>query len=261
MDESMSRFGNLEFGESPRSDAQEKARVKDEGFYLSEANSFFEDGRFEQALRSYAKALEQNPKSAAAWTGQVRMLIELGEFKEAKLWAEKALAIFPREGDLLAAKAVALARSGDAKGALAFSDAAMEVEGGTPYIWVARGDVLLARNEKRAAYCFEKAVLLARDHWLWPWLCSRVHLFYKQTAQALKFAQQALALDAARAIIWQQLGRCEMALGLESKAQQSLARAKELDPGCPDLERLNLELGKSSFFARLWRLFSLGNAT
>src|SRR4051812_46775730 len=189
MDESMSRFGKLEFGESPRSDTQERARVKDESFYILEANSFFESGRFEQALRSYAKALEQNPKSAGAWTGQVRMLIELGEFKEAKLWAEKALAIFPREGDLLAAKAVALARSGDAKGALAFSDAAMEVEGGSPYIWVARGDVLLARKEKRAAYCFEKAVLVAREHWLWPWLCSRVHLFYKQTAQALKFAQ------------------------------------------------------------------------
>ena len=27
----------------------------------------------------------------AAWTGQVRMLIELGEFREAKLWADKAL--------------------------------------------------------------------------------------------------------------------------------------------------------------------------
>jgi tetratricopeptide (TPR) repeat protein len=257
----MSRFGNLEFGDTPRSDAHEMARTKDEAFYLGEANSFFESGRFEQALRAYAKALEQNPKSAAAWTGQVRMLIELGEFKEAKLWAEKALGLFPREGDLLAAKAVALARSGDAKGALAFSDAAMEVETGTPYIWVARGDVLLARKEKRAAYCFEKALLLARDHWLWPWLASRVHLFYKQTAQALKFAQQALSLDAARAIVWQQLGRCEMALGLEAKAQQSFARAKELDHDCPDLERLNLELGKTSFFRRLLRRFSLGNAT
>jgi tetratricopeptide (TPR) repeat protein len=260
MDQSMSRFGNLEFGESPRSNAREAARIKDEGFYLSEANSFFEAGRFEQALRSFAKALEQNPKSAPAWTGQVRMLIELGEFKEAKLWAEKALALFPREGDLLAAKAVALARCGDGKAALAFSDASMEVENGTPYVWVARGDVLLARKEKRAGYCFEKALLLARDHWLWPWLASRVHLFYKQTAQALKYAQQALAMDAARAIIWQQLGRCEMALGLEAKAQQSFARAKELDPECPDLERLNLELGKTSFLTRLMRRFSFGGA-
>jgi tetratricopeptide (TPR) repeat protein len=254
----MSRFGNLEFGDSPQSDAQAHAhsQVKDEPYYLREANEAFASGRFEQALRSFAKALEQNPKNAAAWTGQVRMLIELGEFKEAKLWAEKALAIFPREGELLAAKAVALARSGDGKGALAFSDASMEVEASTPYIWLARGDVLLARKEKRAAYCFEKAILLARDHWLWPWLASRVHMFYAQTAQALKFAQQALAIDAARAIIWQQLGRCEAALGLSSKAQQSFERARELDRDCPDLDRLSMELGNQSFFSRLLRRFS-----
>jgi tetratricopeptide (TPR) repeat protein len=185
------------------------------------------------------------------------MLIELGEFREAKLWAEKALAIFPREGELLAAKAVALARTGDGKAALAFSDASMEVETSTPYIWLARGDVLLARKEKRATYCFEKAILLARDHWLWPWLASRVHTFYKQTAQALKFAQQALALDAVRAIIWQQLGRCEAALGLASKAQQSFERARELDRDCPELHQLTAELNSESFFDRLLRRFSI----
>jgi tetratricopeptide (TPR) repeat protein len=254
----VSRFGNLEFGDSPRSDAQAQgeARIKDEVFYLNEAVALFERGHFEQALRAYAKALEQNPKSAVAWTGQVRMLIELGEYKEAKLWAEKALALFPREGELLAAKAVALARGGDAKGALAFSDASMEVEAGTPYIWLARGDVLMARKEKRAEYCFEKALLIARDHWLWPWLASRIHLFHQKSAQALKFAQQALALDAARAIIWQQLGRCELALGLESKAQQSFERARELDRDCPDLERLTLEIGKDGFFTRLFKRFA-----
>src|SRR5436190_12254463 len=247
----MSRFGNLEFGENPRSDVESRAQNKDEAFYINEAAQFFESGRFENALRSFAKALEQNPKSAAGWTGQVRMLIELGEFKEAKLWAEKALALFPREGELLAAKAVALARIGDTKGALAFSDASMEVEANTPYIWLARGDVLLARKEKRAAYCFEKAILLARDHWLWPWLASRVHAFYRQTAQALKFAQQALGLDPVRAIIWQQLGRCEAALGLASKAQQSFERARELDRDCPELDKLTVELNRESFFDRL----------
>jgi tetratricopeptide (TPR) repeat protein len=253
----MSRFGNLEFGDSPQSDAQMQSQpgVKDEPYYLREASEAFESGRFEHALRSYAKALEQNPKSAAAWTGQVRMLIELGEYREAKLWAEKALVLYPREGELLAAKAVALARSGNSKDALAFSDASMEVETSTPYIWLARGDVLLARKEKRAAYCFEKALLLARDHWLWPWLASRVHMFYRQSAQALKFAQQALALDAARAIIWQQLGRCEAALGLSSKAQQSFERARELDRECPELDQLTVELNRESLFDRLVRRF------
>src|SRR5882757_10617886 len=93
------------------------------------------------------------------------MLIELGEFREAKLWADKALERFPQWPELLAAKAVALGRSGDLDSALAFSDASIEERGDTPYVWLARGDVLLARAESRANYWFEKALLLAQNDW------------------------------------------------------------------------------------------------
>src|SRR5213078_3430249 len=108
-------------------------------------------------------------QNAAAWTCQVRMLIELGEFREARLWADKALERFPHEPDLLAAKAVALARSGDLQGALSFSDAAIEERGDTPYVWLARADVLLARHEPRADYCLEKALRLAPGDWFIGW--------------------------------------------------------------------------------------------
>ena len=145
----MSRFVNLEFGDESENQSQpaEKALVKDEAYYVAEARTAFETGNFEQALRFYSKVLEFNPQNAAAWTGQVRMLIELGEYREAKLWADKALERFPNEPELLAAKAVALGRSGDLQGALAFSDASIEERGDTPYVWLARGDVMLAREE------------------------------------------------------------------------------------------------------------------
>src|SRR6185436_12108099 len=119
----------------------------------------------ESALRLYSKVLEYDPLDTNAWTGQVRMLIELGEFREAKLWADKALERFPHHPELLAAKAVALGRSGDLQGALAFSDAAIEERGDTPYVWLARADVLLAREETRADYCLEEALLLAPRNW------------------------------------------------------------------------------------------------
>ena len=93
----MSRFGNLELaGESEDQwQPQQKALVKDEAYYFGEARPAFETGNFELALRFYSKVLEYNPKNAAAWTAQVRMLIELGEFREAKFWADKALERFP----------------------------------------------------------------------------------------------------------------------------------------------------------------------
>ena len=124
----MSRFVNLEFGdESERHSPEPQSGLgKDETYYLGEARSAFENGKFETALRYFSKVLEFNPRNPAAWTGQVQMLIEMGECHEAKLWADKALEQFPHEPELLAAKAVALGRAGDLQGALVFSDASIE---------------------------------------------------------------------------------------------------------------------------------------
>src|SRR6266403_2016551 len=174
----MSRFSNLELGgESHDQRPDHKRLVKDEAYYCAEAQSAFENGNFESALRLYSKVLEFNPQNASAWTSQVRMLIELGEFREARLWADKALERFAHEPELLAAKAVALGRSGDLQGALAFSDASIEERGDTPYVWLARGDVLLARRETRADYCIDKAVGQAAGDWFISWLAARIRRY------------------------------------------------------------------------------------
>src|SRR5664280_207687 len=229
----MSRFVNLELGgESEDQTPQKKVLVKDEAYYQAEARTAFENGEFEQALRLYGKVLEFNPNGAAAWTMQVRMLIELGQFKEARLWADKALERFAREPELLAAKAVALGRCGDLQGALAFSDSAIEERGDTPYVWLARADVLLARKESRADYCFEKALLLAPGDWVAAWLGARVRYYYKQFVLALKLLQQAIELNAAHFLLWLELGQCQQALGLVGPARNSFTQAKQLNPKC-----------------------------
>src|ERR1043166_1929631 len=129
----MSRFVNLEFGDEEQWH-DTGAAVKDEAWYSAQACEAFQNGNFESALRLYSQVLEVNSQKTSARAGQVRMLIELGEFREAKLWADKALERFPHEPELLAAKAVALARGGNLREALAFPDASIEERGDTPYI-------------------------------------------------------------------------------------------------------------------------------
>lgn len=251
----MSRFENLEFGSRRDSGTAQHLSGRGDERSLAEAQAAFEAGRFQQALRSYSKALEFNLGSAAAWTGQVRSLIELGEFEEARVWADKALASFPNDPELLAAKGVSLARMGDLQGAIAFSDAAVESQTNTPYIWLARGDVLLARKEKRAEFCFEKALALAGKNWLVLWLASRVQSFYRHFARGLKLAQEALSLEPGRAVLWLQVGECQLALGLVPQAQNSFEQARELDPESEAQHCLN-EAAKSSFLDKLggrWR--------
>jgi tetratricopeptide (TPR) repeat protein len=218
----MSRFNNLEFGEEFEGQLESQGQsgtrqrvVKDEGYYMAEAQTAFENGQFEETLRLYAKVMEFNPRNAAAWTGQVRMLIELNEFNEAKKWADKALERFPDDPELLAAKAVVLARLGDIEAA------------------IARGDVQLARKEKRADYCFDKALALAPKNWFVRWLAARVYGYYKKFALALKLVQEALSLNAAQGVLWLQLGFCQQALGLIAPARTSFDHARQFDVQSP----------------------------
>ena len=247
----MSRFVNLEFEDGNQFQPPQTALVKDEAYYLAEARTAFETGQFEPGLRAYSKVLEYNPKSVVAWTGQVRMLIELGEYREAKLWADKALERFPNEPELLAAKAVALGRSGDLQGALAFSDASIEERGDTPYVWLARGDVLLAREETRADYCFEKALLLAPHDWFVMWLAARIRFFYEQFALALKLIQHAVELNPGNFLLWLEQGHCQQAIGLVGAAELSFTQAKQLNPQCPDANTALLRISKVGMVARL----------
>ncbi len=256
----MSRFGNLEFGGRSKETATLRGIIKDAAHYLQQADAAFTSGQFEQALRSYSKVLEYDPQHVGAWTGQVRMLIELGEFQEAKLWADKALERFPNEPELLAAKAVTLGRIGDHTAALAFSDASMEAKGDTAYVWLARGDVLLARAEKRADYCFDKALQTAPGNWLYNWLASRIHAFYKKFSTALKFAQQALTINASLSVVWLQVGECQLAMGLVDMARNSFEQARQLNPQCVIAHQKLTEISEigswTRFFNRWRRLFS-----
>jgi len=233
----MSRFGKLEFDTECERQAETSAPTKDEAYYLAGAREEFERAEFEQALRWFAKALEFNPQNPVAWVGQVRALIELGEVREAVLWANKALERFPREPELLAAKAVALARNGEFDDALAFSDASIEERGDAPYLWLARGDVLLAREESRADYCFDKALALAPGDWVIAWLAARIRHYYQHFVAAMKLLEQALEWNTTHFLLWLELGRCQLALGLAGPAKHSFRQARQLNPQCSEAER------------------------
>lgn len=255
----MSRFTNLEFGDESE-ERPAMLPLKDEAYYLAQARSAFEAADFEAGLRHYAKVLEFNPRNAAAWAGQVRMLVELGEYREARLWADKALERFPHEPELLAAKAVALGRSGDLQEALACSDAAVEERGDTPYVWLARADVLLARREPRADFCFEKALGMAAGDWFIAWLAARIRCFYEQFLLGQKLLQQAVELNGTHFVLWLELGRCQQSLGMVRPALTSFGRALELNPGCHQAGLARAKLANSALSERVrgwWRrLFS-----
>ncbi len=248
----MSRFNNLEFGQPLREENRGDA-VKDEAHHLAEGLQLYQNGRYDEALRAYSRALEHDASRPHAWCAQVRMLVELDELREAKVWADKALERFPTDPELLAAKAIVLARTGEPAAALAFSDASVEERGDTPHIWLARGEVLLARRDSGAPYCFERAFALRPRDWSLRWLAARIHAFHRHFSTALAHARQAVELAPERAVAWLEAGRCELALGLAGRAALSFAQARQLDRVLPGLDAAEGSLHEDSFPSRLLR--------
>lgn len=229
----MGRFSNLEFDgkefHGPE-DSLTPGETRDEHFYLRQGDEFFQSARFDRALRSYSRALEFNANLPGAWLGQVRMLTEMGQYREAALWSDKALEIHRDHPDLLAAKAVVCARSGDLDRAMAFSDGAMTQKGSTTFLWMSRGEVLLAGRRSNVDHCFIKARESSGRDWFVRLLIARILNFYGEAARALTWAEEALSLEAGQAFVWLVVGECRLAAGLAGPAETAFQQAASLDP-------------------------------
>jgi len=234
------RFASLEFGEAgpeaqapaaPRAEARgPAAELRDADFYLRQAVAQELEGSFEAALRCYSAALGENPLLLDAWVGQLRVLLDLEEYPEARLWADKALERFPDNPQVLAAKSVALHRMGHKRDARALNDAAVQGKGEWPLVWLCRGELMMRDSSPAATECFNRALrgegpkgpLLIRIGEL---LLRGGH--YSTALTALQRAAAALP-EAARA--WYLMGQAQEELGMAAQARVSYQQAATLAP-------------------------------
>lgn len=193
------------------------------------ADTAYRSGNFEPALQLYTRALRGDRARVAAWVGQVQMLVELGEYAEARLWSDKALELFRNNGELLAAKAWACTRDGDPTAAMACSDASLQAAGSSPARWRIRGEVLLSRKSKLARDCFEKA-LAEREADHFQRICvARVYMFRCKPAPAYEYAKAATHMKPEDPYCHYVLGECERQLGQVGRAAASWQRCLDLD--------------------------------
>lgn len=252
----MGRFSNLEFDnrEEPREEKRAEEAVRDEKHYLARARESFREGRFSDALKFYSRSLEFDARLEDAWLGQVLALLELGEPREARVWADKGLEQFPHNAELMAARGAACGRLGDLDEAAAQSDRALAEKGESPYRWRARGDMLLARKDRNEEFCFSKAMTAAgpKDAWE-PLAIGRVYLHYGKFAPAVKHLEAAVERDSQSAFAWAELGRGLNFMGMADRARQAFKNAKDIDPGRTDADPDGV--AEPGFFAKLKSLF------
>ncbi|MHC4477719.1 MAG: tetratricopeptide repeat protein [Planctomycetota bacterium] len=249
----MKRFSRLEFGDkAPKQEGKRVAgeAIRDESYFCEEAVRCWLSGDFELALRNYSRSLEQNSSFFEAWFGQVLMLIELCEYREAMVWADKALESFPEHPELLAAKAVACGRDGRVEKALAYSDNSVSRDNVTSRVWLARAEVLFDRKSRVAENCVSKAVSIAGDNGPVVRLEAGRLLNNKGSfPAALEYLQRAVEDLPQSALAWYALGCCQAKLG-RAEAAVTLEQSLKLRPGWALAESALRRFRKRGFFRR-----------
>jgi tetratricopeptide (TPR) repeat protein len=252
----MARFDKLEFN-APSPSTGEPAVSKrsdvDEAHWMQQGDANRRQGLYENALKYYSRALENDKSLVAGWLGQVQMLILLGEAKEAEVWSRKALELFPSNGDLMAGRAQACCRMGNGRQAYALSDGAIAQQGLSAYRWMVRGEVMLGGRSEVEEHCFDKAQQLDGD-WLIPLEIALIYLHYRRPSKALSRVRRAVDAAPDCFYAWYVQGLCQMRMGLDRQARQCFERCLDLCPRHADsLSRL-AELDQQSWSpARLWR--------
>ena len=249
----MARFDKLELNQPEPANPLRLKGDADDVNWLKRADQQRRAGEYEDALRFYSRALEEDKTLIVGWLGQVQMLVQLAELKEADIWARKALELFPNNPELLAARAQAQCRQAESAVALATIDGAFKQPGQSGFRWIVRGEVMLESGLDPARHCFDKALQADAD-WLVPLEIARVYLFHNHPAPALIRSRQALDKAADQPLVWLIHGTAQMELELRKDAQNSLQRCLQLYPKQAEARQRLIQLAEGGWsFRRMWR--------
>ena len=253
----MGRFSKLDLGAKPPLVKESVADAwpnEDENSSLRRAHEAFDCGLYEPALDYYSRALRFNRELALAWCGQIRCLIHLGEFPEAVTWCDRALERFPGNADLLACKGLAYAELEDTIQAMEYVDGALEQRSPSPWVWLARGQVLLLLKEPvaNARRCLAKAAEMedGTNRWRVELRAGEALLRGGHFLEARKYLERARHAQPRNELVNYLLGLACEKLGQRQLAanylQQALA-ARRFPQALSALARV-----KSPFWQRWW---------
>jgi tetratricopeptide (TPR) repeat protein len=250
----MDRFSRLEFDErKPRKIAAAGESVRDAEFFHKEAMKYWLAADFELALRNFSRMLENNNTLFDAWAGQVLMLIELAEYPEAIVWADKALELFPEHPELFALKAIAYARDARPEKAAAHSDNSISKDKITPRVWLARAEIFFGKKKTIAYDCISKSINLADNSAsLMKLEAGRLLNAKGDYTAAVDYLTDAVRVFPKSALAWYELGFCQARLGFP-EAEESFSQSVKLCDGWEKPKDALQKIRSRGFFRKLFR--------
>lgn len=236
------RFRHLELGDKSRVGERPGEKVYDAEFFIREAEQRYWTGDFEGCLRSASRALNLDNSQLEAWALQVRALVNLGEYEEARTWVQRGLDRAPDDPNLLMAKAIVELRNGLIDAAQGFCDTALKLGRGNSLLWADRAEIILVNNEKNAQYCIMKALEQpGAVQWKVHARAAMAFFFHKRYRNVVEHTRKALNDMPRNPFLWFLLGLSYSRLGWRAKAEDAFAEAVRIKPGyreaCEALEK------------------------
>ncbi len=251
----MGRFENLEIFIKQKPTPEDVKKGYDEIYYIKQAKEAQLNGDFEAALRYFSRALSYKVDIPDAWIGQVLCLIDLGEFDEAIIWADKGIEVIGENPDLIAVKAMALGRKGEIERAIAYSDQSMKKRSNSPLLWLARGDIIIANDYRNAEFCFRKAMECDKNN---PFIYLRIGISFlsvKEPTPALTYFKKALELNPKSPFINFLIGKCYHMMRINRNAKDYYERAIKMKPDYQECIDAYRELQNQSIFEKIYSWF------
>ncbi|NER99966.1 MAG: serine protease, partial [Symploca sp. SIO1B1] len=131
---------------------------KDEAWF-GRGFALYKLGKYQDAITSYDKAIEMKPDYALPWVFRGITLRKLGKYQEALASYDQAIEIIPDNAAAWALRSTALNRLGKYQEALASYDKAIKIEPNYADAWYGRGIVLeTLKRYNEALESYEKAI-------------------------------------------------------------------------------------------------------
>jgi tetratricopeptide (TPR) repeat protein len=188
-------------------------------------------GRYEEALASFAKALEIDPSFGAAWYNRASAFSSLGCHEEALTCYTQALEVDPHLFDAWERKALALASLGRYDEAIACFTKALELTPQSTACWNNKGKALEALGRlDEAITCFTKALDIDPSRGV-IWDNKGVALRgVGRYEEALVCSAKALEIEPQNPYFWSSKGAALFEGGQLEEAVHCYATAVEIDP-------------------------------
>lgn len=200
------------------------------GVLLDQAAAAHRCGALRASLRLYGRALEEDRSSEAAWLGQVRVLLDLGQPAEAATWMDQAEGVIGPVPALTALRSLAAVANGKLDEARQWSDRGMSSAPDCADVWLARAAVVYASGGDAMA-----RLNLDKAHERQPGpdtarRCGELALDMGDLDTAQRWLDRAVRADPDSALVALRLGVLYERRADWVRARQELERALRLEP-------------------------------